>query len=62
MSRRFDSTFTGKEGKVYEKNFGLALEPQTYPDTPNRSQFPSAELRPGETYRSVIVYRFSIKK
>ena len=59
---QLDGTFTGKEGKTYEKNFGLALEPQTYPDTPNRPQFPSAELRPGETYRNVIVYRFSVQR
>ena len=59
---QLDGTFTGKEGKKYEKNFGLALEPQTYPDTPNQPKFPSAELRPGETYRSVIVYHFSVQR
>ncbi|MBD8868832.1 aldose epimerase family protein [Nocardioides donggukensis] len=37
---------------------GIALEPQLFPDTPNRPDFPSATLRPGETYRSRIAWRF----
>ncbi|ADV26731.1 Aldose 1-epimerase [Pseudoxanthomonas suwonensis 11-1] len=38
---------------------GLCLEPQGYPDAPNRPQFPQAVLRPGEVYRRVIDYRFA---
>ena len=37
---------------------GVALEPQLFPDSPNRPDFPSATLRPGETYRSTIRWRF----
>ena len=41
---------------------GLALETQHYPDSPNHPEFPSTVLRPGETFRSVTEYRFSVKK
>ncbi|PPU69515.1 aldose epimerase family protein [Xanthomonas pisi] len=39
---------------------GVCLEPQDYPDAPNHANFPSTILRPGETYRRRIVYRFAI--
>ncbi|CAN5335383.1 galactose mutarotase [soil metagenome] len=39
---------------------GIALEPQTWPDAPNRAAFPSAVLRPGETYRHMITWKFSV--
>jgi aldose 1-epimerase len=57
-----DGTITGKGGKVYQLRNGLCLEPQHYPDTPNKPTFPSAVLKPGETYRNTIVYKFSAKK
>jgi len=38
---------------------GLCLEPQHFPDSPNRPEFPSTLLRPGERYRSVTRYTFS---
>ena len=41
---------------------GVALETQHYPDSPNRSDFPSTVLRPGETFRSVTEYRFGVDK
>lgn len=37
---------------------GLCLEPQHFPDSPNRPAFPDTILRPGDTYRTVSVYRF----
>jgi aldose 1-epimerase len=40
---------------------GVALETQYYPDTPNRPEFPSSLLRPGEEYRHTTVYRFSVE-
>jgi len=40
---------------------GIALETQHFPDSPNRPEFPSTELRPGETYRSETVYAFSAR-
>lgn len=56
-----DGTVTGKKGIVYEKRHGLCLETQKYPDTPNKPQWPSATLRPGETYYSTCIYKFSTK-
>lgn len=54
-----DGTVTGKKGIVYTQRTGLCLETQKYPDTPNKPQWPSAELRPGETYSSHCTYKFS---
>jgi aldose 1-epimerase len=49
----------GKNGHSYPKRSGLCLETQHYPDSPNRPEFPSTTLRPGETYESTTIYRFS---
>jgi aldose 1-epimerase len=38
----------------------LCLEPQIFPDTPNKPEFGSARLDPGEVYENRIVYRFSL--
>ncbi len=57
-----DGTVTGKKAKVYNQRQGLCLETQKYPDTPNKPAWPSATLRPGETYNSTCVYKFSTKK
>ncbi len=54
-----DGTAIGKSGHAYRQGDGIALEPQVFPDTPNQPAFGSARLNPGETYRNVIVYRFS---
>ena len=54
--------FAGKGGKVYEKHAAFALEPQHYPDSPNRPEYPSTVLRPGETYHNTFFYRFSVQK
>ena len=56
-----DGTLTGKGGTVYEKRSGLCLETEHFPDSPNQPQFPSTVLRPGETYRTTTVYKFSTK-
>ena len=50
----------GKGRKLYRSCYGLCLETQHYPNSPNRPDFPSTVLRPGETYRSRTVHRFSI--
>jgi aldose 1-epimerase len=57
-----DGTITGKGGKVYKHRFGLCLETQHYPDSPNQAKFPSTVLKPGETYETTTVYKFSVKK
>ena len=54
-----DGTLTGKGGKVYQKRNGFCMEPQHYPDSPNKSNFPSTELKPGQTYHNTIEYKFS---
>ena len=52
-------TAPGLGGKPYGQYAGLCLEPQVWPDAPNRPDFPGALLRPGETYRQETQYRFS---
>ena len=56
-----DGTFTGKDGQVYQQRQGFCLECQRHPDTPNQPTFPSAVLKPGETYKKTTVYKFSTK-
>jgi len=46
------------EGHLYRQGDGIALEPQLFPDSPNRPEFPSAVLRPGKTYRSSMEWAF----
>lgn len=54
-----DATAVGKSGLAYRQSDALALEPELFPDTPNQPAFGSARLDPGQTYRTVIAYRFS---
>ncbi len=54
-----DGSITGKVGKIYQKHYGFCLETQHFPDSPNHDHFPSTILRPGETYQSSTVHRFS---
>ena len=56
-----DGTVTGKGGVVYQRRTAICLETQKYPDTPNKPEWPSALLRPGETYTSHCVFEFGIK-
>ena len=56
-----DGTVTGKKGVVYNQRRGICLETQKYPDTPNKPEWPSAVLRPGETYHSHCIFAFSVK-
>ena len=57
-----DGSNTCKQGDRYPKHASICLETQHYPDSPNKPQWPSAYLSPGETYRSHCVYKFSVKK
>ncbi len=54
-----DGSFAGKGGATYETRQGFCLEPQKYPDTPNHPDFPSAVLKPGDTYRHHMAFAFS---
>jgi len=58
---KLDGSLTGKGGKAYGSRAGLCLETQTFPDSPNKPNFPSPVLRPGETYRHTLVWRFSAR-
>lgn len=53
-----DGTVTGKSEKVYNQRTGIAMETQHYPDSPNKPQWPSTMLRPGETYTTNTVLEF----
>jgi aldose 1-epimerase len=57
-----DGKIRGKGGKVYGKHFGLCLETQHFPDSPNQPAFPNTILRPGEKYSEETVYQFSVIK
>lgn len=56
-----DGTVTGKGGVVYGHRTAICLETQHYPDSPNKPQWPSVVLRPGETYNSHCIFAFGIK-
>lgn len=52
----------GTGGVVYPRHGGVCFETQHYPDSPNKPQFPSTVLRPGETFRSTTVFAFSTSR
>ena len=54
-----DGTLKGKGGVAYQIHTGFCMEPQHYPDSPNKANFPSVELKPGQTFHNTIVYKFS---
>lgn len=56
-----DGRLTGKSGRRYVHRGGFCLETQHFPDSPNRPGFPSTILRPGETYRTETLFRFSTR-
>ncbi len=56
----FDGSETGSENVAYQRHDGFAVETQHLADSPNHPQFPSTVLRPGQKYRSVTVFRFSV--
>ncbi|AFN73276.1 Aldose 1-epimerase [Melioribacter roseus P3M-2] len=57
-----NGTITGKGGIKYNYRTALCLEPQFFPDSPNKDNFDSPLLKPGEIYRQTTVYRFGIMK
>jgi aldose 1-epimerase len=57
-----DGTIRGKGGKVYQKHYGLCLETQHFPDSPNQPSFPNTILKPGEKFSEKTVYRFTVVK
>ncbi len=54
-----DGSIPGKRGQLYRQSDGICLEPQIWPDAPNRADFPLARLAPGSVYQHHSVYRFA---
>lgn len=54
-----DGTVRGKQGIVYAQNTGICLESQHYPDSPNKPQWPTTVLRPGEKYSTMTIFSFN---
>lgn len=53
-------TEVGKSGHAYRQGDAIVLEPQLFPDTPNKPDFGSARLEPGQEFRNTMVYRLSV--
>jgi len=60
-SNHFAGRLTGKSGRPYPRFAGFCLETQHFPDSPNQPGFPSTILRPGQTFRSTTIFRFSAR-
>jgi aldose 1-epimerase len=56
-----DGSLIGEDGIAYKKYYGLCLEAQHFPDSPNKPKFPSVVLRPGQKYTQLSIYKFSVK-
>ena len=56
-----DGSLKGKGGKPYVYRGAFCLETQHFPDAPHHANFPSIELKPGQTFRSTTIFHFSTK-
>lgn len=56
-----NGSLTGKNNIVYAQRTGFCLETQHFPDSPNKSEFPTVVLNPGETYSSQTIYSFGVR-
>jgi len=56
-----DGTIHGKDGKVYNRRYAFCLETQHFPDSPNHPKFPTTELKPGQKFHSITVFKFLTK-
>jgi aldose 1-epimerase len=57
-----DGSLTGKYGWNYKFRSAFCMEPQHFPDSPNHPEFPSTVLKPGQTYKHTLIYKFSVQK
>lgn len=57
-----DGKIVGKGGKSYARRSAFCMETQHYPDSPNKPNFPSVVLEPGQTYHTATAYKFSAEK
>ncbi|HMD70737.1 MAG TPA: aldose epimerase family protein, partial [Bryobacteraceae bacterium] len=56
-----DGSVRGKGGKTYPFRSAFCMETQHYPDSPNKPSFPTTVLKPGSTYHTTTIYRFSAR-
>jgi aldose 1-epimerase len=56
-----DGSILGKSGIAYKQRWGMCLEAQHFPDSPNKPEFPTTTLRPGEVYKTTTVMKFSAR-
>ena len=59
MGNFLDGSLTGKQNAGYGPNAAICLETQKFPDSIHHADWPSVRLDPGETYRHVMVHRFT---
>jgi aldose 1-epimerase len=57
---QLDGQLLGSAGQAYRQGDGVCLETQHFPNSPNRADFPSTVLRPGEKFTSTTVHRFTV--
>ena len=57
-----DGSLTGKKSITYNQRASVCLETQHYPDSPNKPEWPSVVLEPGQTYNSECIFKFSVEK
>ena len=57
-----NGTVKGKKGIVYKQRVAVCLESQHYPDSPNKPEWPSVVLEPGQTYHSHCIFKFNVEK
>ncbi len=60
-ANHLNGSLRGSSGEAYTRRLGVCLETQHFPDSPNHPDFPTTTLRPGQTYRSTTVYKFSVR-
>lgn len=56
-----NGTIVGKDGRAYKKHWGLCLETQHHPDSPNKPHWPTTTLWPGQTYKTTTVHKFTTR-
>lgn len=59
-SGNFLADVSGKNGKIYLKRYAFCLETQHFPDSPNRSEFPTVVLKPNQKYSQTTIYKFTV--
>jgi aldose 1-epimerase len=55
------ANLTGKGGQLYHARGAFCFEPEAFPDSPNHPNFPTTELKPGQTFESKMVFKFTIE-